>query len=659
MNIVNKILVVEDEHIVARDIQQKLIKLGYDVPAYLSTGEEAIAETEKLQPNLVIMDIKLDGKIDGIEAGQQIRSRFDIPIIYLTAYGDKHTLERVKLSEPDGYIMKPFNIKELHSNIQVALHKNKMEKKLKEHHQWLLNTLQSMGNAVITTNEKKIITYLNDAAQDLLEINKNNALGKTINDITTLTSQDSKEPVNLFSNLSTINNNTELSPSDYILTTQHGKKMIVEISTSIIKQYDGSLDGYVFSIQDVTQQRDGIKVLQKMSKELERRVEKRTAELKQINTSLQKEITDRKKAEERAKQVQTSIENIINSTSEIIIALDNCNRVEYWNTAAEKLTGFKKKDVSGRYLSKLPFINDAKRINEIIKQVDEKKEIIYENIIFITKKFSKRILNISCSPIHPSGEKTGIVFVGKDITYDWESHHNLIQGHSYIIAEKNKHASFSIFSNLIFSDYHGVYITRSQPDQINDELTFGRIKPVFIRKQPHDYYQTIHTVTELVDQIKSICSQQQKSVIFFDGLHYFVTTTLFKHLLTQLYEINEVISESNAILLLYLDPQIFSSDELALIRNEFEPLPSKQVDDIKIKDELFDIIAFIQQENKKNTLVSYKKIMSRFDIVYYTASKRVKQLVEEGLVFTKKYGKSRVVHLTEKAKTLLSKRDML
>lgn len=127
-----KILVVEDEKIVAMDIKHRLITLGYSVPAVVTSGEESIEKTAEIQPDLVLMDIVLKEKMNGTEAAQQIRDSFDIPVVYLTAYANEKTLGRAKLTEPFGYILKPFEDRELHSTIEVALHKHKMEMKLKE-----------------------------------------------------------------------------------------------------------------------------------------------------------------------------------------------------------------------------------------------------------------------------------------------------------------------------------------------------------------------------------------------------------------------------------------------------------------------------------------------------------------------------------------------
>lgn len=124
-----KILVVEDEKIVALDINNTLNKLGYDVPALVASGDEAIQAVKRTKPDLVLMDIVLKGDIDGIEAAEVIRHRYGTPLVFLTAYADEEILRRVKHIEPFGYILKPFQEKELYSTIEIALFKHGIEKK--------------------------------------------------------------------------------------------------------------------------------------------------------------------------------------------------------------------------------------------------------------------------------------------------------------------------------------------------------------------------------------------------------------------------------------------------------------------------------------------------------------------------------------------------
>lgn len=122
-----KILVVEDESIVAKDIQGTLKKLGYLVPTTVNSGEKAIEEIEEGKPDLVLMDIMLKGQVSGIEAANIIKERFGIPVIFLTAYADDNTLSKAKLSEPYGYIIKPFREKELQTTIEIALYKHEKD----------------------------------------------------------------------------------------------------------------------------------------------------------------------------------------------------------------------------------------------------------------------------------------------------------------------------------------------------------------------------------------------------------------------------------------------------------------------------------------------------------------------------------------------------
>src|SRR2546427_312297 len=123
------VLVVEDENIVARDILNMLKGLGYFVVAIASSGEEAIEKAGVKNPDVVLMDIVLKGSIDGVQAAQEIRHRFQIPVIYLTAYADEDTLQRAKVTEPFGYILKPFEERELHIAIELALYRHRNQKK--------------------------------------------------------------------------------------------------------------------------------------------------------------------------------------------------------------------------------------------------------------------------------------------------------------------------------------------------------------------------------------------------------------------------------------------------------------------------------------------------------------------------------------------------
>ena len=187
-----KILVVEDETIVARDIQQSLTRLGYDVPTTATSGEEAIRKTREIDPDLILMDIVLKGPMDGVETVRHINRQFDVPVIYLTAYADDSTLDRAKATSPAGYMLKPFHPNELRPTIELALHRAQINRHLKESLRWLTTTVRCMSDAMITTNRGGRLTYMSQAAQALTGWLQQDATGA---DLTTMFSFEEDGPV--------------------------------------------------------------------------------------------------------------------------------------------------------------------------------------------------------------------------------------------------------------------------------------------------------------------------------------------------------------------------------------------------------------------------------------------------------------------------------
>ncbi|MFN8486493.1 MAG: response regulator [Caldilineaceae bacterium] len=179
----SQILIVEDEGIVALELRNRLNSMGYQVTGMADSGEKAIKKASQLKPNLILMDIKLKGEIDGIMAAERIRNYLDVPIIYLTAYADEHTLERAKVTEPYGYVLKPFEEHELHIAIEMALYKHGAEAKAKTDEQWLSHTFEQIGDAVIGTDAQGQVNFMNQAAETLTGWSQAEAMGKAVTEI--------------------------------------------------------------------------------------------------------------------------------------------------------------------------------------------------------------------------------------------------------------------------------------------------------------------------------------------------------------------------------------------------------------------------------------------------------------------------------------------
>ncbi len=261
-----KILIVEDEAIVAEDIRNSLQSLGYTTFAVVSSGEEAIAKIEEDRPDLVLMDIVLKGDIDGIEAASQIHSRFNIPVVYLTAFTDKKTIERAKLTEPFGYIVKPFEDRELHSTVEMALYKHKMESKLKENESWLSTILRSIGDAVIVTDVDGNIQFMNDVACYLTGWKLEQAMGKPLviifNIINEKTRKKVEDPVT-----KVIREGKVVGLANHtVLISKDGTEIPIDDSGAPVRDEKGNIIGVVLVFHDIIERYEAEKKLQESEK---------------------------------------------------------------------------------------------------------------------------------------------------------------------------------------------------------------------------------------------------------------------------------------------------------------------------------------------------------------------------------------------------------
>jgi PAS domain S-box-containing protein len=262
-----KILVVEDESIVAMDIKHRAEGLGYSVTGITPSGEGAIKKASETVPDLVLMDIVLKGDMDGVEAAQKIRDTLDIPVVYLTAYSDEKTLKRAKVTEPFGYIIKPFEDRELHSAVEVALYKHKMESKLKESEKWLSTTLESIGDAVIATDENGLIKFMNPVAKQITGWGEEEAMGKTLNEVFNIIKEGSGVPVDdPVANVIEKNQIMELNEPT-LLITKDGSKVPIDDSSAPIRDKAGNIIGVALVFRDITERRKTEKEREDLLKE--------------------------------------------------------------------------------------------------------------------------------------------------------------------------------------------------------------------------------------------------------------------------------------------------------------------------------------------------------------------------------------------------------
>ncbi len=277
-----RILVVEDEAIIAKDIRRRLEKHGYEVSSAVSTGGDAVRRAGEDEPDLILMDIVLPGDIDGIDAAGIIRARNDIPVVYLTAYTNKDIVERAVRTEPFGYITKPFEDSELCRTIEMALFKHRMEKKVRESEEWLATTLRSMGEAVVATDRESAVRFMNPVAEAITGWQEEEASGRPVTDVfRTIAGSEGGE--RCCPATEALRKGSAVTPrGDCTLIARDGREIAVTSTGAPIVGRGGKILGAVLVFRDVTERKKAERELMRSREEIERKA----GEIRERNIAL-------------------------------------------------------------------------------------------------------------------------------------------------------------------------------------------------------------------------------------------------------------------------------------------------------------------------------------------------------------------------------------
>lgn len=249
------ILVVEDERIIAKGIEKRLKGLGYEVTGLASTGEEAIRQATEGRPDLILMDIHLGSGMDGVEAANLIRTRLGTPIVFLTAHSDEATLQRAKVTEPSGFILKPYEDRDIQTAVEIGLYKSMMDRRLRENEQWLEASLSSIGDGVIATDEGGRVRFMNPVAERLTGWTEADALGREVLEIFHIVEEKTRQPVpNPVLGALAMGSPANLSQNT-ILISRAGTEFLLDDIAAPIRDVNGRVEGAVLVFRDVTERR--------------------------------------------------------------------------------------------------------------------------------------------------------------------------------------------------------------------------------------------------------------------------------------------------------------------------------------------------------------------------------------------------------------------
>lgn len=359
----HQIWIVEDESIVALDLRGRLQAMGYRVSGISNDAEDAIEEIRTHRPDLVLMDIVLKGEMDGITAAAIIKEEMDIPVVYLTAYSEDSTVSRAKITEPFGYILKPFMERDLRIAIEIALYKSSMETRLRESERWLKTTIQSMGEGIIATDTDGRVRFMNPVANDLTGTSEDQAIGRSSGTVFRIeiesAGEDAPDPVQQ----ALQDQKVVRSDSRVVLVSSGGARRYVEYTATPILDEKDRLNGAVLIFRDSTDRIRAEDDLRRHREHLEELVAERTMELRKVNERLEQtlhyiDMAEKKWVEEALVSEVTGGYSTKPALPDGLISIDSGCTVLLINYAAEEITGWTQKEAADHHLSSVLVLQD-------------------------------------------------------------------------------------------------------------------------------------------------------------------------------------------------------------------------------------------------------------------------------------------------------------
>lgn len=369
------IFIVEDERIVAEDIGETLKKLGYLISGIAVSGETAIEKIRDTLPDLVLMDIHLAGDMDGIEAAGQIHILFDIPVIYLTAYADNELLERAKLTEPYGYVLKPFNDREIRSVIEMALYKHAINEKIRERDstiQALINTtLDAMllldNDGMILAANEPMAQRLNRKAIDLVNTPFNDLLSN--GSITVRMAEEERR----------VRNGT---PAHFI---EEIKGRWFENSLQPVPDAKGTVGKVAIYSHDITGMKDAERDLERLNSQLI-----------------------------REKEELLTFTAAVDGMDDSVIITDHTGIIIYLNRSGEKMLGYALTEAKGKHISQYR-APESKFVLEKEAFIMDSKGVWAGNLIIKNKHGLKIRTSLKSSPIIKDNRIISRIFVLREL----------------------------------------------------------------------------------------------------------------------------------------------------------------------------------------------------------------------------------------------------
>jgi two-component system, cell cycle sensor histidine kinase and response regulator CckA len=276
-----RILVIEDETLVAEEISLRLRKMGHEASAIADNAHDAFEFARAVRPDLALVDIHIKGPLNGIEAARRLRRDFGIPVVFLTAHADAATLREASAVDPFGYVVKPFDSRALAATVEIALRRHGAEQKVERMERWLAATMNSIGDGVMATDSEFRVSFINPVAERLCGWPDGTALGRPAAEVFRLVGRNLSDVM-----AEAITEKFVVSLNEYQLESADGTRIPIDDTVAPIRDPSGKLGGVVIVFRDASARRQHEEELHSLNAELEDRVRKRTVQLEAANSEL-------------------------------------------------------------------------------------------------------------------------------------------------------------------------------------------------------------------------------------------------------------------------------------------------------------------------------------------------------------------------------------
>lgn len=608
MDEIKKILVVEDESIVAMDIKNRLKSLNYNVVDVVDTGEKAVEKALEHSPDLILMDIMLKGEMDGIQASEEIKKTLNLPVIFLTAYADNRTVERAKLTDPFGYLLKPFEQKELHTAIEIALYKHQMEVKLLKSREKYKSLVENINDVIFRLDADNTISYVSPVIEKMLSYKRNEIIGEPFSKF--IYSSDVPKLLDSFEDLK----NGKIYPSEYRLIDKDGSLIYVRSSSQPVVS-DGKFSGLRGVMTDITK--------------------RKVAEVA-LNSSLKK------------------LKRIINGASEIIVSVDKDGKINAWNDAVASKTGFSENEIRGKSILDEEIPEEISSLVNLMKSTHQsgKSELLEHEIK--DKDGNIRILLSNTSTVKlDDDEFGGVVLIGRDISDQRNLYQKVMPGNSYLSLKESFEQISEDFKKFYDNNYALMCVSRENLGWLRNQFSYNT-ELVLMSEKKTDFVKTEVDLDNILDMVDKYFKDKEKVVLLLNNLEYLYMMYGFKELIRFLYRLNDKIKFTNNILIVHLIEDCFEPTEVSFLKQEFSLFPISNDEVIHLDKNKIDILKFIFNKSSFHFNVQYSVISSEFGLSRRTTKKWIDELQLKGLIMTKKNGRAKYIYLTDKGKNLIS-----